>query len=106
MAGARLDADATLAALDERERRDALLRRQPRVITSYSIHYTKLYEQAQADQQTPDLRGIIQEIVERADWSSGQGLALIITGTGTRTAEAFDGEPTGAPLLHVVFGAP
>jgi hypothetical protein len=28
---------------------------------------------------------------------------VIITGTGKRVAEAYDGLPSGAPLLHVEF---
>jgi hypothetical protein len=44
---------------------------------------------------------VIQEIVGRGGWSQGQAIALIITGTGKRTAEAVDG--TAAPILHVEF---
>ena len=35
----------------------------------------------------------------RPGWSAGNALVVIITGTGKRTAEAFDG--TFAPVLHV-----
>ncbi|MDX1301628.1 metallophosphoesterase family protein [Photobacterium sp.] len=55
------------------------------------------------DQQTPDIAPIIQEIVDRPGWSSGNALAIIISGTGYRVAEAFDGEPDAAPLLHVEY---
>jgi hypothetical protein len=58
---------------------------------------------AGADQQTPDITSIIQEIVARPAWSSGNSLVIIITGTGERTAEAYNGEPAAAPLLHVGF---
>lgn len=54
-----------------------------------------------ADQQTPDISSIIQEILDRPGWTGGNALVIIITGTGTRTAEAYDGDPSGAPLLHV-----
>jgi hypothetical protein len=53
------------------------------------------------DQRTPNLATVIQEIVGRGGWSQGQAIALIITGTGKRTAEAVDG--TAAPILHVEF---
>ncbi|BAY24263.1 hypothetical protein NIES2100_40570 [Calothrix sp. NIES-2100] len=58
-----------------------------------------------ADQRTPDLKNVIQEIVNRQGWSSGNSLATIISGTGSRVAEAFDGDQLGAPLLYVEFTA-
>ena len=59
---------------------------------------------AGAAQQTPDLSGVIQEIVNRGEWASGNALALIINGTGHRTAYSFDGSAADAPLLHVEYG--
>jgi PKD repeat protein len=61
------------------------------------------------DQRTPDLSLVIQEIVGRSGWKSGNALALVITGTGHRTAVAWDGSAAQAPLLHVEYvlaGAP
>jgi hypothetical protein len=59
--------------------------------------------EAGPDQQTSDLSAVIQEIVNRPGWSSGNALAIVITGIGLRTAEAFDGSEAGAPLLHVRY---
>jgi hypothetical protein len=59
--------------------------------------------EAGADQRTPDLAPVVQEIVNRTGWASGNSLAFIITGTGHRTAHAFD-FGTGAPKLHIVYG--
>ncbi|MEN8182342.1 MAG: hypothetical protein ABFS46_07385, partial [Myxococcota bacterium] len=59
--------------------------------------------EAWLDQRTPDLSPIIQELVDQVGWSSGNAIAFIITGTGVRTAESVDGDPSGAPLLHVVY---
>ena len=56
------------------------------------------------NQQTPNLAAVVQEIVNRPGWAGGNSLAIIITGTGHRTARAYDGEPAGAPLLHVEYG--
>ncbi len=53
------------------------------------------------DQRTPDLTAVIQEIVSRPGWQSGNALALVITGTGERTAESYNGDASAAPLLHV-----
>ncbi|UCH82333.1 MAG: hypothetical protein JSW20_06780, partial [Nitrospiraceae bacterium] len=54
-------------------------------------------------QSTPSIRPIIQEIVNRPGWSSGNSMVIIVTGTGTRTAESFNGDPLGAPLLHIDY---
>ncbi len=58
---------------------------------------------AGAAQRTPELKDVIQEIVGRGGWASGNAIALILTGTGHRTAEPFEGLPAGAPLLHVEY---
>ena len=59
--------------------------------------------QAGSAQRTPELKSIVQEIINRSGWSSGNNMAFIITGTGERTAEAYDGVPSQAPLLHIEF---
>jgi len=56
------------------------------------------------NQRTPDLSAVLKEIVGRPGWSLGNALALVITGTGVRTAEAFNG--TAPPVLHVEYVAP
>ncbi|MGD9049251.1 MAG: hypothetical protein PVF77_14430, partial [Anaerolineae bacterium] len=60
--------------------------------------------EAGPDQRSPNIASVIQEIVDRPGWSSGNSLAIIVTGTGKRVAEAYDGDPAGAPLLHVEYG--
>ncbi len=58
--------------------------------------------------KTPDIKDIIQEIVDQAGWgTSDQSLVIIISGPtlAKRVAESFDGELSGAsaPLLHVDY---
>lgn len=62
--------------------------------------------QAGPDQRSPDIAPVIQEVVGRAGWSAGRALAVIITGTGERVAESFNGDPSGAPLLYVEYTIP
>ncbi|MCA9246209.1 MAG: putative Ig domain-containing protein [Planctomycetales bacterium] len=57
--------------------------------------------EAGPDQQTPNLASILNEIVSRPGWANGNAVALIIGGSGVRTAEAFDG--TAAPALMIEF---
>ncbi len=59
--------------------------------------------EAGAAQQTPNIAPIIQEIVERPGWSSGNALVVIISGSGRRNAESFDGDPARASVLHVEY---
>jgi hypothetical protein len=59
--------------------------------------------QAGADQRTPDLSSVVQEIINRPGWASGNALALIITGSGRRTAVAHNGSATTAPLRYIEY---
>jgi len=56
-----------------------------------------------AAQQTPDLAVPLQEVVSRAGWAAGNAVALVVTGTGVRTAVAYDGSAANAPVLHVEY---
>jgi len=59
--------------------------------------------------QTPDISAIIQEIVNQQGWVKGNALVLIFRddkdnpSAGVRCAEAAEGEPENAPLLHIEF---
>jgi hypothetical protein len=56
-----------------------------------------------ADQRTPDLAAVIQEIVDRPGWEAGNALALIVTGTGERTAESYDGNSNAPAEIHIDY---
>ncbi len=58
---------------------------------------------ATAAQATPDITTVIQEIVSRPGWVSGNALALLITGSGKRTAEAYEGGAAVAAVLHLTY---
>ena len=59
--------------------------------------------EAGPEQRTPDLAAIVQEIVDRPGWTAGSSLALLVTGSGSRVVTAYDGETTGAAVLHVSY---
>ncbi|MCB9035925.1 MAG: metallophosphoesterase [Lewinellaceae bacterium] len=59
--------------------------------------------EAGAAQQTPDIAPILQEIVNRQGYTSNSAIALMIEGTGARTAEAYEGSAAQAPQLCVAF---
>lgn len=79
----------------------------PRPRTSSAVAWApppwSFVDEAGPAQRTPDLAAVLQEIVSRPGWTSGNALALIITGTGKRVARSFNGLHTGAPLLHLEF---
>lgn len=56
-------------------------------------------------QQTPDVKTIIQEIVNRSDYQSAGAITFILTGTGKRVAESYEGSSSKAALLHVEYSA-
>ena len=58
---------------------------------------------AGADQATPDLSALVQHVVDSEGWASGNPLAFVLTGSGRREAEAYDGVPASAPVLHVEY---
>ena len=61
--------------------------------------------QAGPAQQTSGLAAVVQEIVNRSGWASGNSLVFTFSGSGERVAESFNGAPGAAPLLHVEYQA-
>ena len=76
-----------------------------RPVTSASVAWNppawNVVGEMTAAQQTPDIATLVQAVVARPGWAQGNALAIQVSGSGRRTAEAFDG--TFAPLLHVEF---
>jgi hypothetical protein len=59
---------------------------------------------AGVDQRTPDLTAVVQQVVSRAGWASGNALVFIITGSaGTRSATSFNGSSTNQPKLVITY---
>lgn len=55
------------------------------------------------NERTPELKAIVQEIIDRSGWVANNSMAMVITGTGERTAESYDGTSSSAPLLHIEY---
>lgn len=76
-----------------------------RPITSASIAWTpapwSTQNEADFAQRTPDLSSVVNEIVNRSGWAANQSMAFIISGTGERTAESYNG--TAAPILQIAY---
>lgn len=52
---------------------------------------------------TPNLSSIVQELVNRSGWNSGNSMAFIINGSGSRTAESWDDDGTNQPVLTITY---
>jgi len=52
---------------------------------------------------SPDISSVVQEIVDRSGWSSGNSMTFIINGSGKRVVESYDGDSDKAPLLMVEY---
>ena len=65
-------------------------------------------EESGPDQHTPNLASVMQEVVNRPGWASGNALAFIITGTANnkRVAKTYDRDTYGAPYLHIQYTLP
>ncbi len=53
--------------------------------------------------RTPDLSSLIQQVVNRPGWVTGNAMAFIVTGSGHRTAATFDGNSAAAPKLVIEY---
>lgn len=87
-------------------RRNISMRAKTAAAVEWSPLAWTVINESGVNQRTPDISTIIQEIVNRPGWLSGNSLVLIITGTGQRTAWSFNGLPSGAPLLHIEYLVP
>ena len=55
------------------------------------------------DQRTPNLAPVIQEVINQTGWTSGNSIAIIVTGNGKRAAKSYEGNASGAPVLHIEY---
>jgi hypothetical protein len=76
-----------------------------RPVTTASVGWSpaawNLVSERGVAQRTPNLGPVLQELVSRPGWSSGNAVVLVITGAGRRVAESFEG--TFAPVLHIEY---
>jgi hypothetical protein len=71
---------------------------------NWSVPAWQTLEAAGPAQLTPNLAQVLQDVVDRPGWASGNALTVIITGTGRRTAESFEGGTP--PILRVDYIRP
>lgn len=52
---------------------------------------------------SPDIKSLVDLIINREGWLSGNAIAFQIRGQGLRECESYDGEASAAPLLVVTY---
>ncbi len=75
----------------------------PRTTASVNWSNIPAWPTVGAKVQTPDLKTLVQEIVNRPGWASGNAAAVIATGLGHRTAVSADQSTTNSPKLVVTY---
>ncbi len=57
--------------------------------------------------ESPDIRAVIQEVIDRAGWSANNAMVVICgvdtTASTSRKFRSYDGDPTGAPQLEITY---
>lgn len=79
-----------------------------RPLTTASVNWVPLgwytADEAGTDQRTPSLIPVVQEIVNRSGWVSGNSMVFVVSGSGnSRAAYAYDGDPSKSAVLYIQY---
>jgi type IV pilus assembly protein PilY1 len=79
----------------------------PRTAAFVDWNNVPAWDDVNVVRQSPDLTGIVQEIVNRGGWCGDNAMAFLLelngAGGGPRMAESFDHDPSRAPILRVNY---
>lgn len=80
-----------------------------RVLTSAKVNWAPGSWTVDSNYNSPEIKTIIQEIVNRAGWAANQDMAIIVHHEGSssnyRYAYSYNGNPADAPKLHIEYTA-
>jgi hypothetical protein len=62
--------------------------------------------ESKENETTNDLSELVQDIVNKRGWRSGNAIVFIITGEGNKVASSFDADKNSAPKLYIEYEAP
>lgn len=77
-----------------------------RALTSASSGWSPSSWSTGNSYNSSDISAIVQEIVDRPGYSSGNAITIIIQGAGRRDAVSYDGNPADAPKLNITYVVP
>lgn len=58
------------------------------------------------DQRSPSIISLVQSLVNRTNWASGNAMAFFLTGSGVRNSYSYDGSAGNAPKLVIQYTIP
>ena len=77
-----------------------------RTLTAASVPWvTGPWDTVGQSHQSTDISAVVQEIIDRAGWASGNAMAFIVDGVlgGRVTAESYEGVPASAATLYIQY---
>jgi hypothetical protein len=75
-----------------------------RALTTASVNWNNIQAwNEDVNYNTPSITSIVQELVNRSGWISGNNMAVIISGSGSRTAQSWDAGGDSPPLLTIEY---
>lgn len=74
-----------------------------RATTSASVSWAPGAWSRGDQDDTPNIASVVQEVVSREAWTSGNALTILVNGMGKRVAESYNGSPEDAALLHIEY---
>ena len=61
------------------------------------------YTLSMGDGNVTSLQGVVQSVVNHTDWCGGNSMSFFVSGTGLRTAKAYEANPNLAPQLSITY---
>ena len=78
--------------------------------TAQVAHSSDVEWQANTWYSLDEVAGVVQEVVDRGDWASGNSLSIILKGTGSawgrKFVRSYNGSAANAPKLVITYTAP
>jgi hypothetical protein len=74
--------------------------------TTWSPASWSVIDERGAAQKTSNIKNVIQEIVSHPGWAAKNALSIIVTGTGERVADSYEGSAANAAELIVEYVMP
>ncbi len=70
---------------------------------SWDVPVWDTVDESGEDQKTPDLRELVQEVVDLSTWDNNHSMVFIIDGSGKRVADSHEGGEAKAAKLHIEY---